>query len=151
MKNWCFELRCWRRLLRVSWTASSSSQSILKKINSEYPLEGLMLKLKIQYFGHLMKRASSLEKTLMVGKIEGKRAGNGRWDDWMESLTLDMSLSKLREIAKDRETWHGAVLGITKSQTQLSHWTTTSSFNSKDHIYNFFSSIIRLGSLLSGE
>ena len=109
-----FELWCWRRLLRVPWTTRRSNQSILKEINPEYSLEGLMLKMKLQYFGHLMQRADSLEKTLMLGKIEDKRIRGQQRMKWLEG-TLDsmgMSLSKLWEIVKDREAWHVAVHGV---------------------------------------
>ena len=111
-----FKLRCWRRLLRVPWTARRSYQSILKEINCEYSLEGLMLKLKLQYFDHLMLRANSLEKTLMLGKIEGRRRIGQQRMRWLDGITdsMDMNLSKLQETVKDREVWHDAN-GVTKS------------------------------------
>ena len=117
-----FEL-CWRRLLRVPWTARRSNQSILKEINPEYSLEGLMLKLKLQSFGHLMQRADSLEKTLMLGKTEGKRRRGWQRMRQLDSLigSMDMNLSQLQEIVEDREAWHDTVCWGAKSQTQLSH------------------------------
>ena len=114
-----FKLWCWRRILRVPWTARKSNQSILKEISPKYSLEGLMLKLKLQYFGHLMRSTDSLEKTLMLGKVEGKRRRGQQWMRWLDSNTdsMDMSLSKLWETVKERENLHAAVHGVTKSST----------------------------------